>query len=147
MFRTLFQAPQHRQARPSLAKACCSAFKAWRVRHVIKELIWLEPLLQPSRESRHSTKIDASLCWLLMTKTPIGRSTSAANACTVITCCRRENRSSIMQTVNYSSLGDYDIRVEQAEFSEISVVASGETGATVSIISYRTGAKVTCEST
>lgn len=38
--------------------------------------------------------------------------------------------------------GDYDIRVEQAEFSEISVVASGEAGATVSIVSYRTGAKV-----
>lgn len=38
--------------------------------------------------------------------------------------------------------GDYDIRVEQAEFSEISVVASGEAGATVSIVSYRTGSKV-----
>ncbi|CRK91779.1 CLUMA_CG005411, isoform A [Clunio marinus] len=37
--------------------------------------------------------------------------------------------------------GDYDIRVEQAEFSEISVVASGDTGATVSIVSYRSGSK------
>jgi hypothetical protein len=38
--------------------------------------------------------------------------------------------------------GDYDIRVEQAEFSEISVVASGDGGPTVSIVSYRSGSKV-----
>lgn len=42
--------------------------------------------------------------------------------------------------------GDYDIRVEQADFSEISVTASGDTGATVSIVSYRTGSKVTYNS-
>jgi synapsin len=41
--------------------------------------------------------------------------------------------------------GDYDIRVEQAEFSEISVVASGESGATVSIVSFRTGSRVSSE--
>lgn len=38
--------------------------------------------------------------------------------------------------------GDYDIRVEQAEFSEISVTASGENGPTISIVSYRSGSKV-----
>ena len=38
--------------------------------------------------------------------------------------------------------GDYDIRVEQAEFNEISVTASGEGGPTVSIVSYRSGSKV-----
>lgn len=38
--------------------------------------------------------------------------------------------------------GDYDIRVEQAEFSEISVTASGEGGPTVSIVSYKSGSKV-----
>lgn len=42
----------------------------------------------------------------------------------------------------FLNTGDYDIRVEQAEFSEISVVASGDAGATVSIVSYRTGSKV-----
>jgi synapsin len=31
-------------------------------------------------------------------------------------------------------IGDYDIRVEQAEFSEISVVASGDSGPSVSIV-------------
>jgi len=40
--------------------------------------------------------------------------------------------------------GDYDIRVEQADFSEITVVASGEAGPTVSIVSYRSGSKVIC---
>lgn len=38
--------------------------------------------------------------------------------------------------------GDYDIRVEQAEFCEIAVTASGESGPTVSIVSYRSGSKV-----
>jgi Synapsin, N-terminal domain len=38
--------------------------------------------------------------------------------------------------------GDYDIRVEQAEFGEISVTASGENGPTISIVSYRSGSKV-----
>lgn len=42
----------------------------------------------------------------------------------------------------FRNIGDYDIRVEQAEFSEISVVASGDAGATVSIVTYRTGSKV-----
>lgn len=57
-------------------------------------------------------------------------------------------RKSIVQLplTSISQPGDYDIRVEQAEFSEISVVASGEAGATVSIVSYRTGAKVICKS-
>lgn len=40
--------------------------------------------------------------------------------------------------------GDYDIRVEQADFGEISVTASGESGPTVSIVSYRSGSKVIC---
>lgn len=35
-----------------------------------------------------------------------------------------------------------DIRVEQADFGEISVTASGENGPTVSIVSYRSGSKV-----
>ncbi|CAO1432252.1 unnamed protein product [Diamesa serratosioi] len=39
--------------------------------------------------------------------------------------------------------GDYDIKVEQAEFSEIAVTASGDTGPTVSIVSYRSGSKAT----
>lgn len=38
--------------------------------------------------------------------------------------------------------GDYDIRVEQAEFCEIAVTASGDAGPTVSIVSYRSGSKV-----
>jgi synapsin len=42
--------------------------------------------------------------------------------------------------------GDYDIRVEQAEFSEISVTASGDGGAVVSVVSYRTGSKVSRKS-
>lgn len=41
--------------------------------------------------------------------------------------------------------GDYDIRVEQAEFAEISVVASAEVGATVSISPV--GSKVTIRET
>ena len=38
--------------------------------------------------------------------------------------------------------GDYDIRVEQAEFRELSVTASGESGPVVGLASFRTGAKV-----
>lgn len=39
--------------------------------------------------------------------------------------------------------GDYDIRVEQAEFREISPIASGEQGVHVSMTVYRGGSKVT----
>lgn len=46
---------------------------------------------------------------------------------------------------SYIFPGDYDIRVEQAEFSEISVTASGDGGAVVSVVSYRTGSKVKCD--
>lgn len=38
--------------------------------------------------------------------------------------------------------GDYDIRVEQAEFKELTVTASGESGPVVGLASYKTGAKV-----
>ncbi|KAG8312479.1 hypothetical protein J6590_023087 [Homalodisca vitripennis] len=38
--------------------------------------------------------------------------------------------------------GDFDIRVEQAEFKELSVTASSETGTTVSMGVYRNGTKV-----
>ncbi|XP_046384730.1 synapsin [Ischnura elegans] len=38
--------------------------------------------------------------------------------------------------------GDYDIRVEQAEFRELSLTASTETGATVSMAVFRNGTKV-----
>lgn len=38
--------------------------------------------------------------------------------------------------------GDYDIRVEQAEFREISLVSSGDNGALVSMAVYRSGTKV-----
>ncbi|XP_026476559.1 synapsin-like, partial [Ctenocephalides felis] len=37
---------------------------------------------------------------------------------------------------------DYDIRVEQAEFKELSLIASGEQGCTVSMAVYRSGTKV-----
>lgn len=37
--------------------------------------------------------------------------------------------------------GDWDIRVEQAEFKEVAVTASGD-GSMISLASYRTGAKV-----
>lgn len=40
--------------------------------------------------------------------------------------------------------GDYDIRVEQADFAETFVTASGENGPTVTIVSYRSGSKVIC---
>ena len=38
--------------------------------------------------------------------------------------------------------GDYDIRVEQAEFKELSVSSSTETGVTASIILAKSGNKV-----
>lgn len=38
--------------------------------------------------------------------------------------------------------GDYDVRVEQAEFKEVSLTSSGETGPLVSLASYRSGSKV-----
>ncbi len=40
--------------------------------------------------------------------------------------------------------GDWDIRVEQAEFKEVSVTASGD-GSMISLASYRTGSKVICD--
>lgn len=38
--------------------------------------------------------------------------------------------------------GDYDIRVEQAEFKELSLTANAETGTTVSMAVFRNGTKV-----
>ena len=38
--------------------------------------------------------------------------------------------------------GEYDIRVEQAEFKELSVTANSEGGVTASILLYKTGNKV-----
>lgn len=38
--------------------------------------------------------------------------------------------------------GDYDVRVEQAEFREISLSASAETGTVVALSAYRSGSKV-----
>ena len=38
--------------------------------------------------------------------------------------------------------GEYDVRVEQAEFKELSVTANSEGGVTASIILYKTGNKV-----
>lgn len=38
--------------------------------------------------------------------------------------------------------GDYDIRVEQAEFKELTLTASSETGTTVSMAVFRNGTKV-----
>lgn len=38
--------------------------------------------------------------------------------------------------------GDYDVRVEQAEFKEISLTSSGETGAVVSMAVFRNGTRV-----
>lgn len=38
--------------------------------------------------------------------------------------------------------GDYDVRVEQAEFGEISLSASAETGTVVALSGYRSGSKV-----
>lgn len=38
--------------------------------------------------------------------------------------------------------GDYDIRVEQAEFKELTLTASSEVGTTVSMAVFRNGTKV-----
>lgn len=38
--------------------------------------------------------------------------------------------------------GDYDVRVEQAEFKEISLTSSGETGAVISMAVIRNGTRV-----
>lgn len=38
--------------------------------------------------------------------------------------------------------GDYDIRVEQAEFKELSLTANAESGTTVSMAVFRNGTKV-----
>jgi hypothetical protein len=38
--------------------------------------------------------------------------------------------------------GDYDIRVEQAEFKELSITATSDAGTTVSMIVHRGGTKV-----
>lgn len=38
--------------------------------------------------------------------------------------------------------GDWDVRVEQAEFRELSVTASSESGAVVSMAVYRNATKV-----
>lgn len=77
-----------------------------------------------------------------MTKTPTGQNISEESVCTVHKRLKEHNYYTTEYIYDLFYLGDYDIRVEQAEFSEISVVASGEAGATVSIVSYRTGSKV-----
>lgn len=38
--------------------------------------------------------------------------------------------------------GDYDIRVEQAEFTELGLTANAETGTSVTLSSFRSGSKV-----
>lgn len=38
--------------------------------------------------------------------------------------------------------GDWDVRVEQAEFRELSITSSTDSGATVSMAVYRNGTKV-----
>lgn len=38
--------------------------------------------------------------------------------------------------------GDYDIRVEQAEFCELGLTANADTGTSVTLTSFRSGSKV-----
>lgn len=78
-----------------------------------------------------------------MTRILIGQSISVANVCMVWKIEKQNLFACYEQIIHeIDSSGDYDIRVEQAEFSEISVTASGEAGATVSIVSYCHGSKV-----